>query len=338
MKPQVKSIYYQIKSIISRFIDICRWSIIRVSKIKGYNNKNTFLISSSPRSGSTWLGEIMMSIPRSCIVFEPLHLRFVPEAKKAGFNWHTYKEEDEEWPEGKTFLVSAFNGKIINSWTYRENNMKMALFSKNIIVKCVRANRLLPWISNNFKINPPILLMRHPCAVVASQLKSEVWQRGGKPSLPGYLNDYPVFKDVVSRLDSIEEYLAAIWAMDQLPALMHPTPYPWIIITYEELVFDPKTTFDVLFKRLNLNIDIEKALARIKKPSTVVYKTGISGRDGWKKQLSTEQVEKILSVTKGFGLHFYDINSFPNLKILHDKKLFSTIKEYGIRKPKNLGN
>ena len=303
--------------------------IIKAFRYIDYTKKNTYLISSSPRSGSTWLSEVMRSIPGSCVVFEPLHLRHVPEAKDAGFDWHTYRDKEDHWPEGKRFFKLVFRGKIVNKWTNRENSLSRSLLPKNYVVKCVRTNRLLPWICNNLNINPPILLLRHPCAVVASQLKSKVWQRGGKPDTPEYLQGYPLFKELISGLSCMEEYLAANWAMDQLPALMQPHPHNWVIITYEELVSDPEIAYRRLFKRLNIDIESRDIYTRTNQPSTVVYESGISGIDGWVKQLSQEQIDKILSVTQSFGLTFYNKSKLPNLEILGGEKLHLDIKQCG---------
>lgn len=41
---------------------------------------------------------------------------------------------------------------------------------------------LLPWIVKNFNVNP-ILLIRHPCAVVNSQIRHENWNHIGKEQI-----------------------------------------------------------------------------------------------------------------------------------------------------------
>ncbi len=335
MKSIIRFIYNTIINFGCKIRTGIKLQIIRFARNFGNRKASAYLISSSPRSGSTWLSNLMALIPDSYVLFEPLHLRHVPKAAKSGFDWHTYKDKDESWPDGKRFFDSIIKGKIVNGWLYRENSFDKSVFAKNIIIKCVRSNRLLPWIANNININPPILLLRHPCAVVASQLKSEIWQRGGKPEIPVYINEYPAFKKVVSDLDCTEQYLAAIWALDQLPALMQPPPNPWIIVTYEELATDPEKTIRELFFKFNLKLDVQKMLAMTGKPSSVVYNSGISGIDGWTKQLSERQIKKILRITSGFGLKFYHNSPFPDLKMLYDEKLFEKIAECGSVNAKN---
>jgi len=85
-----------------------------------FDEKDVILISSSPRSGSTMLSNALKAIPKSFVLFEPLHLRQVPEAKAAGFSWVTYLQPINKWPKGKAFLKRVFEGKVINEWTCRE--------------------------------------------------------------------------------------------------------------------------------------------------------------------------------------------------------------------------
>jgi len=43
---------------------------------------------------STWLGNLLCSVPNSCVLFEPLQLQHVPEAKSAGFSWRSYVDPE----------------------------------------------------------------------------------------------------------------------------------------------------------------------------------------------------------------------------------------------------
>ena len=78
------------------------------------------------------------------MLLEPLHLDRVPEARESGFSWRTYVDPDASWPEGEEFLRAVFTGRVINSRTSREMTVRDALRSKRLIVKFVRANRMLP--------------------------------------------------------------------------------------------------------------------------------------------------------------------------------------------------
>jgi len=92
--------------------------------------------------------------------------------------------------------------------------------STTMIIKFVRANRLLPWMCQTFDIRSPVLLVRYPCAVIASQLKSTAWKTISRPDAPPYIANFPLFKAALSKTEGVEVHLAAQWALDPLSALM----------------------------------------------------------------------------------------------------------------------
>jgi hypothetical protein len=294
-----------------------------------FDESNVLMLTSSPRSGSTWLGKALSTIPNSCLLFEPLQLTYVPEAKAAGFSWRTFVHPENKWPEGEAYLRRVFEGKMINEWTSREMSLLEACRSTTMIIKFVRANRLLPWISHIFEIRSPILLIRHPCAVIASQLNSADWKNARRPGAPPYIKNYPLFESALSKTEGVEANLAATWALDQLPPLIQEPPHPWTIVTYEELFLRPEITLIKIFQVWDLDVDIDKAISRLKKPSSVVYKSGISGINGWKKQLTDKQVSRIINTVEGFGLHFYTKHVEPDSDALKSEGLAQHIQKAG---------
>jgi hypothetical protein len=271
---------------------------------------------------------MLEAIPHSSFLFEPLHLTEVPEAKKAGFDWCHYLPPAAAWPSGEEYLERVFTGKVINRWTAREIRMCDAPKAKRLVIKFVRANRLLPWICSRFPIKKPILLIRHPCAVVSSQMKYG-WAGHLPPVAPEYLEAFPAFKEVIERTQNDYEYLAAKWAMDQLPCLIAEQPLPWMVITYEELVLHPEETLKKIARQWDLPIDLSKAVAKLNRPTSVVSKVGISGLDGWKKSLSNEQIDNIMRVVYGFGFDFYNDSPEAEYSILHSNDLAKSIRKKG---------
>lgn len=314
---------------IKRLKDKINQRMISSSLNGRFKANKALVLTSSPRSGSTLLSQILTAIPRSCVLFEPLHLDQVPEAAAAGFTWRTYVDPNLEWPQGKKFLNQVFEGRIVNSWISREITLKDALFAEQLIVKFVRANRLLPWLCNSFEIPPPIFLIRHPCAVIASQIKYGWANAQYAPESPPYLDSYPLFHAALSQLGSDVEYLAAAWALDQLPVLLHKKPHPWLIITYEELFLRPEKTIRKICEQLDLEIDIEQAVDKLNIPSSVVSRTGISGLSGWKRQLTSEQIDKILRTVNTFGIEFYDSQDEGDYDILGQENICDKIKQAG---------
>lgn len=294
-----------------------------------FDASHAIVLTSSPRSGSTLLSQVLKATPRSCVLFEPLHLQQVPAAEEAGFTWRTYVQPELEWPQGKEFLTRVFEGRVTNPWLSREISVQEALRAERLIVKFVRANRLFPWLCNAFSLAAPIFLIRHPCAVIASQIKYGWANAQHPPESPPYLDPYPAFQAVLNQLTSDVEYLAALWALDQLPVLLQKPPHPWLIMTYEELSLRPDQTIEKICARLHLNIDRHQALESMAIPSSVVSRSGISGLAGWKNQLTKDQIHKILRTVNAFGIEFYDDQAEGNDEILQGEQMSRRIQNKG---------
>lgn len=208
-------------------------------------------------------------------------------------------------------------------------SFRKAYKSERLIIKFVRANRLLPWIRHRFEA-PPILLLRHPCAVIASQLNYG-WKNAIRPKEPRYLKEYPEFRNALSETKGDEEYLAALWALDQLPTLCQRTPHPWTIVTYEEFLLRPDESLLRIIDKWNLEIDMNEAMSRIKVPSSVVSRSGNSGITGWRNTLNDEQNSRVPSTVNSFGLSFYSSdNNEADYSNLYSRELSQLIRKAGI--------
>jgi len=289
---------------------------------------SSYLLTSSPRSGSTLLAQVLGAMPRSCMLFEPLHLDNVPGARKAGFTWRTYVAQADAWPEGRAFLQSVFEGRVINAWTTRDMSLRTAFGASMMIVKSVRANRLLPWLCGQFALPAPVLLIRHPCSVVSSQLNSG-WRAQERPEAPAFLAPYPAFQAALAATRTEEEFLAATWALDQLPPLLESGPQPWIVVTYEELLRDPRATLTRIVERWEVKIDLALALARLRVPSNTTGKSGVAGIQGWKAQLRPSQADSVLGTVRAFGLAFYEASGVTEGHLLQDGALSEAIVTAG---------
>lgn len=293
-----------------------------------YDENEVLIIASSPRSGSTLLGEVMGRLDGAAGLFEPLHLLHVPAAQRAGFITRTYVRPNAEWPEGEAFLRSVFKGDVVNSWTSRDMTVAHAFKSRFLIVKFVRATRLLPWLCTQFPLRPPVLLIRHPCAVVASQLRYG-WENTPRPEEPDFLDEFPEFRAALQKTETVEEFLAAQWALDQLPALMAPAPHAWVTVTYEALLAQPRAVLGKILNAWGKSADIDTLIAGLMVPSSVVSSSGMSGTAGWKKQLSESQVSKILKVVESFGITFYTEAPEPDEALLYSPSIAENIKKAG---------
>jgi len=305
-----------------------RTMAIRTCLAGRLGEQDACIISSSPRSGSTLFARALGTDPDTCVLFEPLNTRRIPQASKVGFIWQTDIDPAQDWLEGEEYLRRVFSGRVVNHWTSREMTIHDACRSSKMIVKCIRSNPLLPWICRAFDIPSPILLIRHPCAVIASQIRTG-WFREERPPVPRWLETYPLFISTLSRTEGVYENLAASWALDHLPPLLREAPRPWSIFTYEDLILNPRETITDAFQLWGLKGDPEAAMASLDRPSSVVYEGHISGLDGWREQLTEEQISAILETLESFGLRFYSRNIEADHSLLRDVELSEKIRAHG---------
>jgi hypothetical protein len=203
----------------------------------------------------------------------------------------------------------------INSWC-------RLLRTRRWVVKLVRGNGILHWLGNTFPIRRPVLMIRHPCAVVASQVRLEPWSDPGSPATPANLAAFPQFAEVLERLQTDEEHLAGRWCMSTHVALSSPRPHPWRTQSYEKLILDPAVELEAMFGAWGMTVP-DAVLDRVRVASQTTY--GDSRPDDVRAQLSRwttvlgpEQVRRILDVVGAFGLDFYTDRPEPDYQRLSE--------------------
>jgi len=325
-----------------------------------YQEEGAILVSGAPRSGTTWLYEILLTLLEYRDVFEPLNPLWSPRWRKIcysrfelcsilGTAFRPYLRIDEEDFKTWKYLDDIFNGKVftvnapptlvtlISKGYSLETRVKdLIKTSKSILgfplVKVVRGNRLLPWIMRRFKLRAAYMIIRHPCATIASQLRTGT----GVPRLS--VNElkkmltYEVLRieelsksvEIVKKLEQIStmiEALAAIWALDYYVPLCYQRYGWWHTVVYEKLVLDAKKELKNIFEHIGERIPKEAFIALRRHSRTAwVRKEFVEDPkevlSKWKKKLLKEDVERVLKVLSWFELNFYGYEIEPNYKVL----------------------
>ena len=193
--------------------------------------------------------------------------------------------------------------------------------AKRIVVKVVRANLLLNWFANNLNVLPPALVIRHPCAIIASQM-NKGWPPAKKLLLNNsYLDNYPEIKVQCEQLSHPEEFRALAWCLRYHAPLSAKRPHRFLLVCYEKLVRDGERELKKLFKAWDLPVH-DETIRRLTIPSDTVEKNSqiISGKDplaGWKNKLSEQQINNILAVLAIFKMDFYSNNLEPDYERLN---------------------
>ena len=302
-----------------------------IFQIKKYELQDAIIVAGSPRSGTTWLAEVLSSTYEYAMIFEPLHPVRFPEAARSGFYARTYLPAGKTWITGEKYLEKVFTGGVSSARFEGMENFKNAILSHKLIVKFVRVNRLLPWLSEKFNVRQIILLVRHPCAVVASQLQSGHY--GYNDIFSGHdicpekekiiheaekidCIDGNIIKKI-ERIETPEEALATIWCLDNYVPLTSPQKSRWILVPYEKLMMDKTTSIKNIADMCGI-VCSKKHMEYIAKPSRVASNdlkaVNIQQLSKWKNHLSNDQITRILNIVSAFGLDFYTDAVLPDYK------------------------
>lgn len=298
------------------------WGLKYVNYFNNFNPELNFYIFSDPRGGSTYLTQLIRTIPETAVLWEPLNLANAPLFHKIGFGWRQHIPENAQWPEAKKAFDKVFSGKAItNSNLFYENSYSSFLTAKKLILKICRGNALIPWLIKNFDFQfKPLLLVSHPLAVVSSQIDHGAWNKKKSSRNHHIASKYSLndqYREKLSEFSSLEENLVATWCLTNQIPLKHPlNNRAWLTIYYEDLVIDPINQIERIFNEWNLplpgNIDSvinQKSITT--KPGSPVK--GIDQLSYWKKKLNENQINSMLKVLKLFDMHhFYENSIYPN--------------------------
>jgi hypothetical protein len=307
-----------------------------ISKSKKFEISDCILLAGAPRSGTTWLMEIFEKIHGYSYIFEPFQPEWFPDSLKTGFINRLYLLPDIDWVKGEEYLKKIFTGKIVSRsplYKYRIDMLVNRVISRKLIVKSVRINRILPWIGKRFELKKIFFIIRHPCAVVSSQLKTGYV--GYHNEFPPYDNRFPNLKEIINeaseinfikqsliaklkKMDSQEEILAATWCLDNIVPLNEKNT-KWDTLIYEKLVTNGESEIGKIFCSTGEEKSLSSALDQMKIPSLLTFEDARSliknsklQLSKWKNSLSEKQIERIIKVVNDFELNFYTEDIEPD--------------------------
>ena len=285
-----------------------------------YDIRNTLIVASTGRGGSTWLTEILATLPGYTVLWEPLHLGNNPGCKQHGFDWQNYVPQGAKSPRKKAYLQKLLTGsnlstRVLTSLEFRP--FRLLHPRGGYLVKFVNANMMLPWLMEEFPVSG-VLMIRHPCGVVASQLNHGAWDHVTKENMTipaGLFERHPHLSEVFDDIDSHEEVLAFEWALQTYIPLNVPGPPPWFLTTYEDLVVNGPSTIEEIFEYLGRGVP-EAAFDQLSTPSATASShlkesKGPEQLRTWRERLSTEQIDRILRVVHNVGIKCYDNSLLP---------------------------
>ncbi|MBU3023749.1 sulfotransferase domain-containing protein [Aestuariibacter sp. A3R04] len=288
-------------------------------------------VSGSPRSGTTWIMEVLERATASRIHWEPLnwylyqqgHSRFAGEQYALRPDAELLAEDEAYSRELKRVLsggspIVASSAKIAKLSTL--DNMARIFTANNTIIKFVFAQRALSWIAENSENNGCVIL-RHPAAIVASQLHHPYKRNGEITPHPEWtkeviekthpiytemdLKRFPTLKNVLAMELSSAGRLAVTACLDLLNALHSETARDnYTYVVYESLIKQPGK-FEQLIESLGLQIKHNLSLADIEERSRTTSLQSKKSPKGTQRLSEVERVE-ITSIMKNLGIDYYN--------------------------------
>ncbi len=313
----IHRVYHKIGNALKQF----QWS--RLASRKNLNVNHTLIISGDPRGGTTWLSEIICELNNTALLWEPLWLSKEKTFRNLNFSYRQFLPEHEIIPKIKDKFADLFSGKILNVFLCQFTTFDKVDAADKLLIKFCRANQILPWLINQFEFRyAPVYLVRHPCAVVASQIKQGGWDQVSSTFTIPLNNLYPEFylehEAFLKTIDSKVKVLAATWCLCNAIPLKHAeNNKKWITITYEALVLEGEKQLNRIEERWNIKLPkssyhkLNKASKTTLKDSPVLDGTGPQ-LEYWQKQLSDQQIREVMEVLKYFEIDLYTSDVLPS--------------------------
>ncbi len=292
------------------------------------------VISGVPRGGTTWLAELLLPVPRTALVWEPLHPHHVREYPVAGFHHDLgripYVPEDADWEPGRAFFDDLFRGRFlpasaVNNWV--RTTIPRPGRKHRWVYKMCRANLLLPWLVGTYPLHP-IYLVRHPLAVISSQFRHEAFDDMGtihnlfELQRSAHSDVFERYDHLIGAIDSRESMFANWWAITNVVPLTHPANnVAWLTVSYERLLSQPHRELDRIAQRLD--VEFPPATRRRVRAASAVADPGIAGTvdagrqlAAWRARLTAKQVAIIMEVVHSYGIDAYSLDAEPDYRRL----------------------
>lgn len=279
--------------------------------------RRTIFLAGTERSGTTWLSDVINYNHAYRYIFEPFWPKKVSICQQ--FRAQQYLRPENQDPYFLNAAETILSGRIRNAWTDKFHRKVLAT---QRLIKDVRVNLLLKWLHTHFPAMPIVFVIRHPCAVVHSQLKlrHSTWRHDLQKE---FLNQQELVEDflapfapAMSEATNYFDLLIFRWCVQNYVPLQQFQNGEIYMAFYEHFCVDPERETRKLFAYLGKPYD-PRLLATVAKPSPVAKQGSaiVAGNnliDNWRKHVSAEQIARAQEILGLFGLdQLYGTDSMP---------------------------
>jgi Sulfotransferase domain len=225
--------------------------------------RDTTLVVSTGRSGSTWVAEVINHRNEYRLVFEPFRRERVRKAR--GFRIGQYIDPSDQDHPLAPAIDALLAGRVRSWWTDRPNRRRLV---SRRIVKEIRITNLVPWIRTRHPGLRIVYAVRDPVAVARSWLElgwgdnlDELLAQANLPS------QSPELTEAIGRIARTRDQFERVvlrWCLENSIMLNDPPPDVHRVV-YEELRSEPERELERLFAYLGE--DAGDAYAAVRKRS-----------------------------------------------------------------------
>lgn len=298
------------------------WQYSKLARIARFDLSEARIISGDPRGGTTWLAQLLNQLPGSALIWEPLAVSKVEEVRRLGFHWRQYIPETDAWPEATELFERILTGRLLSPYLCQQTEPQRLRQASHLLIKFCRANQLLPWLTTQFHLEfPPVYLVRHPCAVVASQLKQGGWKNVSpyfRMPEGRYASFYSEHAKFLRKIDTIEKRLAATWCLcNRVPLRHSDNNRRWITVTYESLLLNGPGEIGRIAERWKVSVPehvyegLRSASSTTVAGSPILQGSMREQLEYWKSSMTIRQIEDVMSVVHYFGIDLYNSEALP---------------------------
>jgi len=241
------------------------------SSIHRPDGRPNIFVFTTPRSGSTWLMELLSSQPGFKGMSEPDDLRNPSVRRHLGISdWVQLYNRDSE-PLLRRYFEGLCSGRL-RFMNPRPSLRRFRPVTHRIVFKLLHCGEdRISWFRDTFN-GRVVFLLRHPIPV---SLSREVY-----PRLPAFLtSDYRrhfsaeqlAYAQRIADSGSKLERGVLDWCLQNAVPLKQAEP-DWILATYEELLLEPRSAIERFVAGLDLP-DADAMLRSVNVPSRTVNKS-----------------------------------------------------------------
>jgi hypothetical protein len=279
--------------------------------------RRPILISGDARSGTSWVGILMAAAWNTLYYHEPAN------PYTSGIwdldPWYRYFRPGQHYNFYERTLDPAFKGLDAPGLRWNDRTWVRLVPGYQIVIKDVTTFMNLEWIYDRY--NPlVVVLLRHPCAVVLSQLREA---RVPQPQMEIMLAQDELFEDHLHKYKSVmesavstTEMLTALWAAKHKVVANVLENHPdWRLQSYDDLCEAPTEQFKAIYNFFGLKWT--KAVERTVIEHSSLHEDGMysirrisklqAGK--WKKEIEPEQLVVIRRIVDSFELPFFSKES-----------------------------